>query len=747
VSPRNQGAGRGPYGLPPLLMTKLHPPPRREQTVVRDRLLDRLRAGPGIKLTVVAAPAGSGKSTLLGAWRELEQETRPVAWLTLDEGDDDPVVLWSYVLAALRDVLPDLEVSASPERVGPSRLVDLLLPELVNELTVRGEAALVLDDFHRLSSGPARESIAWFIDRAPTSFRLLLATRSEPRLPLAALRAHSALIEVRAEELAFTPSEADALLNDRLDLGLKTERVAGLVERTEGWPAGLYLAGLSLQAADDRDAFASRFGGESRDVVDFLVDEVLAAHDDATQELMLRSSILDRLSGPLCDAVLGQEGSAEVLATLSRVNLFLLPLDDRGQWYRFHHLFAQLLRVELEHREPSRVPELHSRAYEWHKAFGSIDAAIRHALAAGRYDDAAELIAVHWFDYLNAGRTATVLAWLDRLPDELVRQDSRLQLVAAWLHAISGNEQASVTAAAAVERLGSLEEGPLPDGFSSVGASLAAVRGLIPWGDVGAGLENALRAAELEPPESPWRAMVCLALGVCLYYSNELDEADLRFDEAAELALAREQWRIGALSLAMRSFVAGDQGMVDDRLRLASHGASVAREHGLDAVDGEVLHALAAALAANGQREEALRLFDRAVAVIRLDRHRISLAHALLSWATALRAAGMREAAAAATDEAREILDSCRDPGPMPKRIAAPQSPRRIQRQTNGTELSARELVVLRMLGGTLSERDIGRELYLSHSTIHSHTKSIYRKLGVSSRSDALHHARELGLI
>ena len=481
----------------------------------------------------------------------MEEATRPVAWLTLDEGDNDPVVLWSYVLAALRGALPDLEVSASPELIGASRIVDLLLPELVNELTVRGEAALVLDDFHRLSSGPARESVAWFIEHAPTTFRLVLATRSEPALPLAALRAHAALLELRADDLAFTRSEAEALLNDRLDLGLTLESVDGLVERTEGWPAGLYLAGLSLHAAEDRDGFATRFGGDSRNVVDFFLDEVLAAHDPATQELMLRSSILDRLSGPLCDAVLGEEGSGRMLERLSRVNLFLLPLDERGQWYRFHHLFARLLRVELEHREPGLAVELHRRAYAWYRANGSVDAAIEHALAAGGFDEAGGLIAAAWLDYARVGRHATVLAWLERLPDGLVRDDSRLQLVTAWTHALCGNRQASIEAAAAVERIGGLDAGPLADGFSSLEASLAALRGLvIGWGDLGAALTNALRAAELEGPQSPRRSIVCFALGTCLYYSGDLDEAELWLAEASELALS-------ARALARRRGVVG----------------------------------------------------------------------------------------------------------------------------------------------------------------------------------------------
>src|SRR5262249_16400004 len=240
-----------------------------------------------------------------------------------------------------------------------------------------------------------------------------------------------ALVELRAEELGFTPDEADTLLNDRLELGLEREYVDDLVERTEGWPAGLYLAALSLQGAEDRRAFASTFGGGSRHVVDFLVDEVLEAHDPATQALMLRCSILERLSGPLCDAVLEQEGSGRLLDALSRTNLFLMPLDDRGEWYRFHHLFATLVRVALQHREPDLTPTPHRRASDWHANNGLVDAAIDHALAADAFAEAGELIAASWVHYANTSRFATVLAWLEAFPEEVLREDPMLLLAKA----------------------------------------------------------------------------------------------------------------------------------------------------------------------------------------------------------------------------------------------------------------------------------------------------------------------------
>ena len=292
---------------PTLLMTKLHPPPRAGQTVARDRLVERLRAGPGSKLTLVAAPAGCGKTTLLGTWRELEEAARPVAWLTLDEGDNDPVVLWSYVLAALRGVCPTLGVSSRPSGGSGIAIVDVVLPELVNELTALGDAALVLDDFHRLSNGPARDSLAWFVDRAPSTFQLVLATRSEPALPSggAARPRRAARAASRRARLHSGRGGRAPERSPRARARAATTSTT-LVERTEGWPAGLYLAALSLRAVEDRQAFVSRFGGKSRHVVDFLVDEVLEAHDPATQALMLRSSMLERLCGPLCDAVLEQ---------------------------------------------------------------------------------------------------------------------------------------------------------------------------------------------------------------------------------------------------------------------------------------------------------------------------------------------------------------------------------------------------------------------------------------------------------
>ena len=733
---------------PILVGTKLHPPTVREETIPRERLMEHLRSGSDRRLTLVASPAGFGKTTLLAAWREAEAARKPVAWLTLDEGDNDPVVLWSYAIEALRRASPAV-ASAAEARTVAAPVVDVVLPRLVNKLDGQGEITLILDDFHRLSSIPARASVRWFIDHAPPGFQLVLASRTEPALPVAALRAHGELLELRAGDLRFTCEEADAFLNGRLALGLTPEDVEGLVEKTEGWPAGLYLAALSLQHAADRHAFVRRFGGSNRHVIDFLATEVLQAHDPPAQALMLRTSILERLSGPLCDAVLEQQHSAAMLNTLSRTNLFLVPLDDEGGWYRFHHLFAQLLRVELERREPGLAPALHRRAYCWHREHGTAGEAIRHAIAAEAYAEAAELIQCLWISYANTGRYDTVLAWLRRLPEQILDGDAQLLLVQAWVLSLSAKQEEAARAIAAVERLGNLSMGPLPDGFSSGEASLTMLRACFPWGDVGAQLENARRTFELEGPGSPWRPLACWTVGTGLYFRGKPEEADRWFAESAALAPASAQWLAGEASLAYRSWIAGERGRLEEQRLLAEAAAGFVREHGTGKVIiGVAPLALGVSLAARGRPEEALPLIERGVALSRTFGQPLQLANALLGQVPVLRALGEHQRAADAIAEARSILRSCPDPGILAGRLAALDRPPQIRRDRSADqELTQRELWVLKLLHGDLSERDIGRELYVSHSTVHSHVRAIYRKLAVSSRASALQRGRELGLL
>jgi ATP/maltotriose-dependent transcriptional regulator MalT len=730
---------------PVLIATKLRPPPVRDQVVPRERLVERLRSGSGLGLSLVACPAGFGKTTLLASWHEAEAARKPVAWLTLDEGDNDPVVLWSYVIQALRGACPAISLPASPQAAVPVPIIGILLPRLVNELDDLGEVTLILDDFHRLADGAARESLAWFIDHAPPTFQLVLSTRTEPDLPLAALRAHGDLLELRADDLRFTSEEADAFLNERLALGLLPEEVDVLLKRTEGWPAGLYLTALSLRRTADRQALVNELGGSSRHLLDFLETEVLRAHDPPLQELMLRSSILERLSGPLCDAVLDQQHSGPMLAALSRSNLFLTPLDDEGGWYRFHPLFAHLLRVELERREPGLAPALHRRAYAWHRDHGMTGEAIAHAIAAGAHAEAAGLIETSWVSYANACAHEAVLAWIRRLPEEMQDGNTALLLVKAWVLSLSARREEAGQVIAAVDRVGEFGGGPLPDGFSSAETSLTMLRAVFPWGDIGAQLENGRRVAELEGPGSPWRPVACWAVGMGLYFRGEPGEADRWFAESAALAPASAQWPAGASSLAYRSLIAGETGRPGEQRMLAEQATELVRAHGTENASGVVPVALGVSLAARGSPEQAQPLIECGAAFLRSRGQPIEVAMALLHQGPVLRALGKRERAQAAITEARSLIGSCPDPGILTGRLNAPgASP--ADTSSRHEKLTQRERRVLQLLTSDLSERDIGRELYVSHNTVHSHVRSIYRKLGVSSRAHALQRTRALGI-
>ena len=733
-------------GAPAVLVTKLHPPVVASAVVQRERLFGRLRLGRGRRLTLVACPAGFGKSTLLAAWREREASGRPVAWVTLDDGDDDAVVLWAHVIEALSRTCPALRAHELGSTGIAWPLREVLLPRLVNELAEQGEVVLVLDDVHRITSAAARESLAWFVDHAPVTTQVVLSTRADPALPIGALRAHGELVEVRADEMRFTLDEAAEFLNGRLDLDLHAEDLELLVARTEGWPAGLYLAALSLDGRTDKSALVHAFDGTAAHVVDFLSSEVLSAFDPELQRFMLRTSVLERLCAELCDAVLDADNSAAVLEQLARSNLFLLPLDDHRRWFRFHHLFAQLLRVELERREPATAPLLHRRAFAWHASSGTIDEAVHHALEAGAYAEAGALIAGAWVHYVNAGRTSSVLDWLARFPGEAVDADGRLLLVQAWASALRGREHDMRRAIGLARERADLEDGPLPDGFSSLASSISVLSAAFGWGDVSVMLVEGERAAAREGLESPWRPVVSWSLGWGHYCAGDLVAAERWLTETAQLAPAADQWVVGTGAIADLSMLAGFRGDREEQLRLAREAVDQAQRTGLlDACEvGEVHTAYGCALLAHARREEALPELERGVFLRRIWGQPLDLLDGLIALAPAVAALGDRARADALFREAEALVARCPDPGVLPERLRAA---RHAQELPATGPLSERELTVLRLLSGGMSEREIAAELVIAFNTVHSHVKSVYRKLGASSRGEAVARARRDGLL
>jgi ATP/maltotriose-dependent transcriptional regulator MalT len=420
-----------------LLATKLHVPQPRPGFLPRPRLLDRLDQGMARELVLVCTPAGFGKTALLGDWARGGR--RAVAWLSLDPGDNDPTVFWRYVAAALEGVGVGVGERLAPLLGGPRPAPpDAVVTALVNSLAAQPNAvALVLDDYHLIQAPPVHDSLTLLLERLPPQLQLLLASRTDPPLPLARLRVRGHLVELRAAELRFTIEETAALLREATGLELPADSVAALAARTEGWVAGLQLAGLSLQNHPDPAGFVATFSGSHRYVLDYLTEEVLARQPERLASFLLETSVLARLSGPLCDAVTGRADGQALLEALERANLFLVPLDEVRGWWRYHHLFADLLRARLQQTDPKRVPGLHRNAAAWLERHGLLDDAIRHALAAGDTDWAAGLVEDHAQAHYERGEGATVDRWLTALPAELVRARPRL-LVAQAIQALIG---------------------------------------------------------------------------------------------------------------------------------------------------------------------------------------------------------------------------------------------------------------------------------------------------------------------
>ena len=733
-------------GGPVLVMTKLRAPLIRRTMLDRAGLLARFDRCADRRLVLVACPAGFGKTTLLASWAAQRSAENLVGWMTVDEGDNDPMVLWAHIIEALRGICPAVGETVALEAADSAALTDTVLPRLVNALTDQPQVSLVLDDYHRLTGRASRASVVWFLEHAPAGFQLVIATRSEPRLPLGVLRARGELCEFDSDDLRFTVEEAEVLLNDRLALELDPADVCSLVERTEGWPAGLYLAALSLEGADDRHEFVQRFGASNRHVVDLLVDEVLDVHDPDLQDLMTRTSVLERISGPLCTAVTQIPGAGDRLAELARLNLFLVPLDDRGEWYRFHHLFRQLLRVQLERREPGTAPTLHRRASAWHRDHGGTPEAITHAINAGDYDLATDLIAGVWLEFTNACRFETVRGWLHLFPEDVLQANARLLLVKAWVSSMCADRVDAARCIGLIEALGATQVGPLPEGFRSVESSLTVLKAVAAWGDIGAQVENGRRAAVLEPPGTPWHPVACWAVGVGSYLSAEFDEADRWLDTAARTAPAAGQWLTAASAVAYRSLVAGELHRPVHQHEFAERAVALTGQLGLGGVVGEAGVALGVSLAGKGNSIEALPLLERGVAAVRSWGQPAELASALLSLAPVLRSLGELTRTASTLKEVRSIIDVCQDPGRLSERLALLEHARHPRAINSGDELTERELEILRLLAGSQSESDLAGELFVSFNTLHTHVRSIYRKLGVSSRADALARAQFLGV-
>ena len=739
-----------------IVKPKLRAPARRHEQVIRPRLLELLGNASNRRITLVSAPAGYGKTTLLAQWLQTGDAGLSVAWVSLDEQDNDPVRLWRHIVEALRQAAPEEDFGAdvlAGMSVTGRRLLETSLPMLINGLAeLPSEVVLVLDDYQFVTEDDCHASVAFFVEHLPGNVHLVLSSRTDPPLPLGRWRARGEMDEIRTEHLAFSEEEAAQLLNEKLWLDIGLDNLSVLLERTEGWPAGIYLASLSLRMREDKHAFIASFGGSNRYVVDLLGEEVLAGLSEEVREFLLLTSVLEKMTGSLCDAVVGREDSGMLLRELARRNLFVVPLDERGEWYRYHHLFSELLLYELRSSRPELVPVLRGRASAWLEDAGFFDEAIRHALVAEDYERGSMLIVRHWLGYVLAGQMATVEGWLESLPEGPTAHEAALLLVRAWICVLSGRSEDG-------ERLLTLAEGipfegPLPDGTASVEAGVAILRAVFGLGGVRNTLEAARRAVALEPEQTSQRAaLIRFGLGSSLYLSGETSQARIPFEDVVELTRTGQPL-LQMVSLSYLSIVATDEGRLEEAVSLARQARTLVVRFGLQVVPQSSWApiALGYVLAKQGEMVEAQTELERGLTP------RMSLPGmspwptliALLALARVCSERGDRGGARQVLGEARTMLQRYPDAGIYPELLEREERKLRARRPRQGQfdgELTERELAVLRLLVGELSTSQIAQNLYVSPSTVRTHVKSIYRKLGVSSRKDAVLEARVKRLV
>ena len=736
-------------GSPLLVPTKLRPPHVRDRLLERTDLIEKLRGGKERTLTLVCAPAGYGKTTLLAQWALADTGRTTFAWVTLDEMDSDPARLWGHVIAALHEVHERAGLRSLPAfAAGPSSIVKMGIPLLVDELTDCPPVALVLDDWHLVSSRVCDETMSLFLTRTPAAVRVVVSSRRDPSFPVARLRAHDDLTEIRAGDLRLTREAAEAMLRGA-GVRLTTRNVKRLHERTEGWLAGLWLAVLALKEHEQPDRFVHEFSGDTRYVFDYLARDVLATTDVETRDFMVRSSVLDRMSAELCDEVLERTDSASVLADIDQSNLFLVPLDAAGAEYRYHHLFAAVLRRELATLDSAVVDGLHARASRSYEQRGDLEHAVDHAIASRDVARASTLVTRLAVPLLSAGRMATLNRWFDLLSWPEARSDRELAAMRALTARLSGQGRDEVERWLAVAEDGP-DFGPLAIGISSMRSLVAIVSSTY----LTRGIVDAERSARLglesEPEGSPWRYAALVPLGQALFLAGRPLEARAPLEEARTLPGARGR-ATTALALAYLSLVelaAGDvtrsEGLARDALALADeigHSASAA---------ASTPHlALARALMHGTDLHAAVEHLERAAELAGADAASYWHAHALVHLATARHRVGDVQGAKEALTRARAELDQLPDVGVLSDLyLEADDALHQRARREGflGEELSEAENRVLTRLLLGRSVAQVASDLWLSPNTVKTHRRGIYRKLGINTREELLARATELGM-
>lgn len=742
------GAGQGPEARA-LVEAKLRPPMRSGGLVARPALLGRLEALAGRVLTLVSAPTGYGKTTLLAAWASGRPRT---AWLSLDPTDDEPIRFSRAIVAAIVRVASDLGAETSTLLDNP--VADVLGPvriSLVNELEdLEQPVTLILDDLHAIRSSTCMGLLAALLMNRPRGLRVVVSTRADPPLPLGRMRAIGQLGEVRVADLRFVRHEAEDLVTPVLGDRVTEDSVERLTARTEGWPAGLVLATMSADAAPDPQAFLDGFSGSDRNVVDYLAEEVLLAQPAETREFLVATSIVDELCGDLCDALTGRTDGSRRLESLARSNAFVVRLDTEGRWFRYHRLFREVLLTELAASRVDDHRRLLHRAATWYEARGLHEQAARSVLEAGDPTEAARVLATSAREMMRQGDMAmlrVLLAGLDHRTIGPMR--SAVEVAEALAAGLAGDPRAVIEGhLSAAEAAGPLAA--LPFELPDVATARLFTEAAYLQDDVG---RQARAAAVLRERFAEHRLLGWLgrAAGIsAAYFAGDRDRARTEAD-AFGLEIKPEVLLLSIVVVAIASLLATDDGDLDagETLAWRAHDATVAGRLADAHAAGLAFAALGAAHAARGDPEAALPVLERSLE-LRGRQPGVHRAHALLALVPVRLALGDVPAARGLVGEARAMVAECPDPGALPALVASTVMALGASSRDPRVEMarpSDAQLRVLRLLPTDLSYREIGRELYVSHDTVKSHIRALYRSLGVATRAEAVERASDLGLL
>jgi len=734
-----------------VLAAKLRRPLIRAGTVRRSLLIERLARGDRRPVVSVVAPPGYGKTTLLAQWAE--RNGQAFAWVSVDETDNDPKVLLSYIAQALNAVEPIdgrvFDALASPASSVPGTVVPRLGSAF---LSMTSPVALVLDDVHALRNAECQAAVSALADHVPGGSRLALAGRDQPPVRVARLRAEGKLLEIGPADLSLSREEASSLLHNA-DLSLAEADMAALHRRTEGWPVGLYLAALYLREGGSLERAAVSFGGDDRFVSEYLESEFLARISQKQREFLTRTAVLERMSAPLCDAVLERDESARVLDGLARSNLLLVPLDRRGQWYRYHRMFRDMLLAELERQEPGLIPGLRHRAALWCQRNGLPEQALSYAIAAGDVDTAAGLVGSLGITAYRQGRVTTLQQWLRWLQRRgAAEQHPMVAVLGTVLATVTGQPVEAERWADAFERWQDQQADEPADAFTAAWAT--AFRAVMCRHGIEQMRADADQASQRFTPQGPIPPVVSLMQGLARFLGGDLDGADAFFQDALGVREITGAPEVLAVALCEQALVAIARGAWDHAGTLASQSAALLSQAGIE-------ESFATPLICAVQARAAMHRGDIAAAkreLIRAQRLRHLLTYALPHLAVQARielahvhlTVGDFAGARTLMQEIDQLLRQRPDLGILVSQaqaLRAQLSSHNSPASLGPSTLTAAELRLLPLLTTHLTMAQISADLYLSVHTVKTQGKSIYRKLGASTRSQAVAQARELGLL